>query len=232
MTTARPILFSAPMIQALLAGRKTQTRRIAKFKPLRDGLNMSFSGLSAIRLRTNGTPDGVWLLQSRGRSCWEERSHPLKCPYGVPGDFLWVRETWGHTGQGVWKVADVYMANDGKLVYRADADDGTGGWFPSIHMPRAFSRLTLELTEVRVERLRDISEADAIAEGIAPSDKFPDRYMTPAGDYAVPVVAYQRLWERINGKDAWDSNPWVWCISFDVHKTNVDAYLKQTREAA
>jgi len=87
--------------------------------------------------------------------------------------------------------------------------------------------LTLRVTDVRVERLQDISKADAIAEGIVRSDRFPDRFMTPAGDYAVPVIAYQRLWESINGPGSWEANPWIVAYTFTVHHQNIDAMSKE-----
>nr|WP_018009330.1 hypothetical protein [Sinorhizobium medicae] len=93
-------------------------------------------------------------------------------------------------------------------------------------MPPWASRLTLIVTDVSVERLQDISEADAIAEGIERSKDFPDRFMTPAGDYAVPIVAYQRLWESINGPGSWEANPWVAAYTFTVIKQNIDQIEK------
>jgi hypothetical protein len=216
--TIRPILFSGPMIKALLAGRKTQTRRILRWKA-EPGLNLAFTGLSPERLRTNGTPDGVWTLVSRGRGgCWEERA---RVNTYAPGDLLWVRETWSHTGTGVWKVGDIYHVVDGKLVYRADGDDGIGGWFPAIHMPRMASRLTLVVTETRVQRLQEISEADAIAEGT------PRMSDETREDFAA-------LWTSINGKRAgatWADNPWIVAITFTVHHGNVDQ-ISKGKEAA
>lgn len=146
------------------------------------------------------------------------------------GDRLWARETWQGLSFGDYQptkssLCEVrYAATDPC----ADLDAEARGypWRPSIFMPRWASRLTLIVTDVRVERLQDISDADSIAEGVEQSAKFPGRYLTPAGDYAVPKVAYQRLWENINGKGAWDANPWVAAYTFTVIKQNVDQIKK------
>ncbi len=192
--TDRPILFSAPMIRALIAGAKTQTRRTLSTQP-------------------TGTPHAAQasLTKSGSRpvfyAAWE---HPAAdgstcciCPYGVPGDQLWVREAWG-----VW--FDCYVQDsDEPTWYRADRMDpdaiGPSRWRPSIHMPRHRSRILLEVTEVRVERLRDISRGDAMAEGCP----FPN--MAKGDD---PRQWYAELWEQINGPGSWDANPFVWVVSF------------------
>lgn len=204
----RPILFSAPMVRALLAGVKSQTRRAVKGWPL-EWLSPPVSF----------TPEYV--------------AHPdnKACPYGQPGDRLWVREAWG--------VADKWLhdcetdpprciayradlaARNFDPVYDVDTSSWAFGphmkWRPSIHMPRWASRITLEVTGVRVERLQDISEADAIAEGIHKplGSQFwhtdPGANILP-GD--TPVWAYRNLWESINGPDSWAANPWVWVVEF------------------
>jgi len=169
--TERPILFSAPMVRALLAGTKTQTRRA-----LRDG--------------TWWTPEhGVIRMAPAGLAC-TGFAH-VACPYGKPGNRLWVRETWAQHGL--------------RAVYRADGDErptGAGAWRPSIHMPRKLSRITLEVTGVRVERLQDISTSDCWAEGI------------PSSPDVDPLHEYRDLWESINGTGSWDANPWVWVVEF------------------
>lgn len=164
----RPILFSAPMVRAILDGRKTQTRRVVK---LRNGQYMPPSEKADI----NG-----WRQMLRN------------CPYGQPGDRLWVRET----------HFDAKRLNEGRILYRADGDVSRFGWTPSIHMPRSASRITLEVTGVRVERLQDISEADAVAEGV----------VWEQGQTAINV--FETLWESINGAGSWDANPWVWVVEF------------------
>lgn len=173
----RPILFSAPMVSAILASTKTQTRRAVKgwaLEWLQPGMF---------------TPEYVALPDNRA------------CPYGQPGDRLWVREAFG--------VDD----EDGSILYWADPDTAQAAQHakacedrfprcrPSIHMPRTACRITLEITSVRVERLHDISEADALAEG-------------PAAHCDGPWHAYRSLWTLINGPASWDANPWVWVVEF------------------
>ena len=141
------------------------------------------------------------------------------CPYGQPGDRLWVRETVARGGSGMmWTVR-----NGGYLVYKADYPDGcmptnVDKWTPSIHMPRWASRINLEIVSVRIERLQDISEEDAIAEGLK---VFPSGYVFPGTSYdksglchTAAEVAYSMGWESINGPGSWDLNPWVWVVEF------------------
>ncbi len=198
----RPMLFSAPMVRAILDGTKTQTRRIVKPQPAFDALREHFTWDNG-RVSTSwsgGRPQAAALLGLRGNS-----------PYGIPGDRLWVRETFGVlTGAGH------------RYVYRADGDEPKQAfypdetipdmrWTPSIHMPRRASRITLEVTEVRVERLNAITQADARAEGVADFDVWGDLTDT---DRAGPRGAFEALWNSINGPTSWDANPWVWVISF------------------
>lgn len=172
----RPILFSAPMVRALLEGRKTQTRRVVKkwhFNTGCEGLNFGFSGLVASQVSP-----GLWRLSSRGEGgCWQERCGAIS-PYGKPGDRLWVRESFQPLlRDGVkWQDAD-YETGDGyeinyvtsggvKEFYDCSNDEAFCSRItPSIYMPRWASRILLEITDVRVERLQDISEEDAVAEG-------------------------------------------------------------------
>lgn len=212
--TERPILFSAPMVRAILEGRKTQTRRIVRLKPGQQ-----------VDERDDGS-SWPW-TDYDGADMW----HWLPCPYGQPGDRLWVRETWAvpHALDG---RKPRYVPADARFHYRADEDAGGLRWRPSIHMPRWASRITLEITEVRVERLQEIGEADAIAEGLKRITKdggatikhgIPDRDGLPGTDdtgwpwrdwSADPRVAFRRLWESIHGPDSWAANPWVWVVGF------------------
>lgn len=188
MTTAikeRPILFSAPMVRALLDGRKTQTRRVVKWK-------FGPNGTPATPIET--VDQFADLVQGLAENL---SGDPVpfaacKCPYGVPGDRLWVRETW----------QDIGCEDRTEYIYLASVADGhhPPTWRPSIHMPRAASRITLEVVSVRVERVRDISEADAIAEGF--SDK----------------AAFRDLFFNINKRAKPDENPWVWAVEFKVVK--------------
>lgn len=183
--TERPILFSGAMVRAILAGTKSQTRRVVK-------------GIALEWLRPDGFTPEFAAAPENGL-----------CPYGAPGDRLWVREAFIHEpADYCWEASVSIPCQPASTVYRADFPDSRPGegWKPSIHMPRNLSRITLEITGVRVERLQDISEADAIAEGIErPADGIP---ICNARQW------YQVLWGQINGPDSWGANPWVWCISF------------------
>jgi hypothetical protein len=175
----RPILFSGPMVRAILGGRKTQTRRVVK--PQEHAEQWPACGCAS--------------------------------PYGRPGDRLWVRETWAPK-----------QFEDG-VNYRASGDlldTGHCRWKPSIHMPRRASRILLEVTDVRVERLQRITGYDAMAEGIegVTNDLGPGATVTTFRDYETDAwdrAAYQSfrsLWRSINGPDSWDADPWVWVVSF------------------
>lgn len=183
----RGILFSASMVRALIDGRKTQTRRACKPGARIDAA--FFDGLHS-------------------------------SPYGKAGDRLWVRETFWH--QPAERDGTLGLIAPEVTLYRADVgtklkDVGYYPWKPSIFMPRRLSRITLELTEVRVERLQEISEADAIAEGIQYSDRWEGFASDDEGRHfhcTDPRVSYLSLWESINGAGSWDANPWVWALSF------------------
>lgn len=207
----RPILFSAPMVRALLAGTKTQTRRVIKDQQI--GERFCEIRPEGAYLEWLGTPccgSGVWDVP--------EYSGLAKVPYGVPGDHLWVREAFA--GSIAYERHGYPLREWGnKLWYVADGEPRSGQWTrprPSIHMPRCLSRITLEVTGVRVERLQDISANDAKAEGISEfiggwwcqHDDGPQQ----AG--GTPQEGYRHLWERINGLGSWDANPWVWVVEF------------------
>jgi len=215
----RPILFSGPMVRAILGGRKTQTRRVVKPQPPKEFLTGDVAAI------TNGER---WSLSKMpGRKAWHPDPHPgILCPYGQPGDRLWARETWG--AHFMWNgVPPAQIPNDGRtcLFYKADGAIVRGcessqvtKWRPSINMPRWASRITLEITGVRVERLNKISETDAAAEGIAIRRsaygiyecKLPDG-KTHFDDSAVDL--FRKLWESINGPGSFDSR-WVWVLEF------------------
>lgn len=190
----KSILFNGPMVRAILEGRKTQTRRMMKPQP---------------ELHADGFwhwKDCQWQYGGLGfpKSGIEDHA-----PYR-PGDRLWVRETW----------AAYHHIAGGKVLYEADGKDYLDNdhltvphefikWRPSIHMPRAASRITLEVTDVRVERVQSISVADALAEGVLPAKEW--RYPS---DGAIP--AFADLWEKTYGPGAWEANPWVWVFYFKV----------------
>jgi hypothetical protein len=204
--TDRPILFSAPMVRALLAGTKTQTRRILKVQP---------GDLDAVFCMD----DGSWHVTGADGS----HMSPLPVRYRV-SDRLWVRETWMPRALGL-AISRVM-----KPHYRADADsdrpEWRGLWKPSIFMPRWASRLTLTVTDVRVQRLQDISEEDAIAEGITEA---PDGWWSADHKAGAPLAgcdargAYYCLWNHINGPGSWDANPWIVAPTFAVERRNIDA---------
>lgn len=206
----RPILFSAPMVRAILAGTKTQTRRIVKPEPPEE-----WEPLYVERYQPSIETDyGLFDDGSEVFGAYDEE-WGVKCPYGGPGERLWVKETWTpdhasfYPNHPVVYRADLgfdYQRNDEGKVYSPEQKAWYPyRWRPSIHMPRRVSRITLEITEVRVERLQDTSEADAISEG-AQCAGFPAS-LTNRG-------AFAKLWEKINGPASWDANPWVWVIEF------------------
>lgn len=207
----RPILFSGAMVRAILDGRKTQTRRILKPQPMHPGF------ASRHTLATDDEGQDLYVGSATLAS-------PIRCPYGKPGDRLWVREAFMHEpADYCWEASVSIPARPATTIYRADSDphgEAKGcGWKPSIHMPRALSRITLEITGVRVERLKDCSERDAVAEGlhILPAS---GRYVVNPGEQYFgaaghdPRVVYADLWDRINGAGAWEANPWVWVVEF------------------
>lgn len=201
---ARPILFSAPMVRAILSGAKTQTRRVVrppgKFtnKPGDVMLPMT---VKAKWINAYGHSRG-WRMSAGSFNMW---SDPFECPYGAPGDHLWVRESWAANAT-LNKRKPVDLRGE-KIYYRATySNDSHFAWRPSIHMPRWASRITLEVLSVRVERLQEITEADAKAEGIVASS---------VGGELNHRGRFHDLWDSINGKrHPWSSNPWVWVVSF------------------
>lgn len=220
MRTARPILFSGPMVRALLAGTKTQTRRLVKGVPV---FVLPFIGRDDV-------PTGEF-----GLCLTHDRviNKHVMCPYGAPGDLLVVRETFRLAAEFDDRKPTLARPNS-PAHYNADgrADEGWGKTRVSIHMPRWASRLTLEITEVRVERLQEISADDALSEGVRePSLGGPLTVIDHGNLFKVersdtnPLVLWQFLWRQINGDVSWDANPWVWAVSFKVHHQNVDAFL-------
>lgn len=196
----RPILFSSPMVRAILAGTKAQTRRVVKPQP-------EWSEPATVWQHGDGHSGSGWYAHHSEYP--EEGALHYRCPYGQPGDRLWVRETHIDLGACCLYRADANAEQERALVAPGQR------WMPSIHMPRSLSRITLEVTGVRVERLQDISEADAQAEGAEPMalDDLGNTWRTHKR-------GYQSLWESINGPGSWDANPWVWVIEFQRLPTN------------
>lgn len=198
--TERPILFNAPMVRAILDGSKTQTRRVITNHP---GDQWTHDGFGRITSK-HPKQDRFGLFVRRGLGTDFPECDIVPCPYGQPGDQLWVREAWARTTVGLGTEMVVYREGDNRTDYG-------GPWKPGIHMFRRDSRISLEITRVRVERLQDISEGDAIAEGVS---VHPDHHGRPRESIYSPVQAYRDLWESINGPDSWSANPWVWVVEF------------------
>lgn len=208
------------MVRAILEGRKTQTRRVIKAQPYH---------------KTRSRGQHVWFWERSKSDLrefidWDSdtseeimrRGMPEMCPYGVRGDRLWLREKVGHTAS-VHGACVIWYAADGSVHHTLATDGGEGDlcgvgprakkmevmpvtkWTPSIHMPRWACRITLEVVSVRVERLQEISEADAEAEGCDPALPVADKRW---------VCGYRRLWDHINGPGSWAANPWVWVVEF------------------
>ena len=204
----RPIPFSAPLVRAILAGQKTQTRRVVK--PIPDFV----AGNGSIVARF--TPDD----QKLGRL-----GETIKCPYGQPGDRLWVKETTlkvedhGYIGPVYAESDEGRACLDGGIALSeddyAEVEPREIKRRPSIFMPRAMARILLEVVSVRVERLQDISEADAFDEGII-QQKTTGWFSVPGinGAGTTARAAYALLWNSINGANSWNKNPWVWVVEF------------------
>lgn len=226
----RPILFSAAMVRALLAGTKTQTRRILRTVPEQPAIDnvvhpnprhaAPYLDAYCGGKRTVSNPRGMtqyWCWWTRDdRPCGQ-----FKIPFGVPGDTLWVRETlkWNDADE-VWQYgADAANVPELPLLCRPTPTRWPKGVCVSMWMPRGASRIALDITDVRVERLQEISEADAQAEGSArlvmdDEGKF---YESERGTYR---TGYAGLWDHINGAGSWDANPWIVALSFEIRTVN------------
>lgn len=220
---ARPILFSAPMVRALLDGSKTQTRRICKQQPYPNGYKWDGNDFLC---HNDYLPPSAMLMDGGGKSLYTTSNMEgweSECPYGQPGDRLWVRENYrlrkmsleGAEMDGVKPS----LFCDSTRWFDADgaAPELAGKCRPSIHMPRWASRILLEIVSVRVERLNDISEDDARAEGIIDGgcincgEPEPCKCTMPMPDAR---DSYCNLWGQINGAESWAANPWVWVVEF------------------
>lgn len=189
----RPILFSGQMVRAILAGRKTQTRRVVKpYEP---------------RLSNKAVPDDVVVTYAPkgGGGGLTHRG----CPYGAVGDRLWVREN--------FRIEQT--AERETVYYMADEEWHKGaGWKPSIHMPRSLCRIELEITAVRIEPLHNITSKDARAEGVTDDMSYvPVGFTSPNPPLTIdPREGFARLWRKINGDRSWQDNPFVWVVEFKV----------------
>lgn len=241
----RPILFSAPMVRALLDGRKTQTRRVLKPQPFGDVIRYGWD-------------------QESGASWTDQNFESRALPFWA-GDRLWVRERWSHSGVGVWTIGSARMAGRGGVFYAADGGHEGAKYWPSIHMPREFSRLTLIVEDVKVERLQEISEDDARAEGATmrlecsgfqgrdPGWSMdwsrvgqPSRWAAKGGvlserdvslDSARSAFAsfinelHDPQW-NLKGDGIFGANPWVAAITFRIVKQNIDALERNPARSA
>ena len=240
-----PILFSAPMVRAILEGRKTVTRRILKPQPFADGY---YQGDICLDI---ASPYAQFSVEAVGGGAFMTEEH--ECPYGEPRDKLWLREAWrvpdsldAYSGFDIAErcIEAGYRRPWSPIRYEADGalnsakdwhefgstpgESTPGRYRHARFMPRWASRITLEVTGVRVERLQAISEDEAIAEGlhrIEIGSGYPDTYSATAATWAQvmeqevdayddPRQAYRDLWEQINGAGSWDANPWVWVVEF------------------
>lgn len=225
----KPIIFSGESVRAILAGRKSQTRRVVKPQPgMEENGDIHFKWAT---FYANGLTY-TWDSNGVGGENWQANDHPKEdkfaealkrgpankfVPYCV-GDRLWVRETWAP--EAGWDPE--WFEETGEkadIVYAADDDSRErcylAKWYSPIHMRRSASRLTLEVTAVRVERLQEISEADVLAEGGPPGHRSIDKVSQEYGYKDFPRSWYAQTWDAINGKTyPWSSNPWVWVIEF------------------
>lgn len=199
------MIFNGEMVRAILDGRKTQTRRVMKVQPS-DGFHPTHNGYDLdlnAHWYTPGVVDKNGYLQPAKKDVFgvADENEGYACPFGAVGDRIWVRETFS-------PVPDhEEPAGCSAILYAADGNGPYGKWVPSIHMPRWASRITLEITGVRVERLNSISDSDASKEGCCIADM-------ESGDCLSDVFA--RLWTSIYGDESWKVNPWVWVIEFKV----------------
>ena len=205
-----PVLFSPPMVQAILEGRKTQTRRVVK------------------KIHPNSKnllPESEMLNHSIGFTFWEpdqfevpenERLVSLvKCPYGKPGHLLWVRETFDSKSGCLGSV--LFKANYSTKELN-QAAKGVFRWKPSIHMKKDYARIWLEVEEIKVERLKDISHDDCPEEGIEMIGTKFKNYLGNEPTYN-QRISFRSLWQSINGLESWEQNPWVWVVKFKVIST-------------
>lgn len=243
MTKEKPILFNTEMVRAVLAGNKTQTRRVIK-SPAK---NMQESGNEVINRNPDNDPwykERIWSMRMKG-GMWGDYTHKRFlefCPYGKVGDRLWVRETFYE--KGYWSRQD-YESGDrdyswvkeSLFGYAANGEiDKTSCWKdgkqiirkkPSIHMPRKYSRINLEITDIRVERVQDITEEAAKAEGAQQmairKGEYCHKFDLSGNSYGSFKTGFNYLWDSINKKRdngiySWDKSPWVWVVEFKLIK--------------
>lgn len=221
--TERGMIFNSEMVRAILDGRKTQTRRIMKVQPENSEL-----GLRRVVESKNGIDDGKYFWSQSDATGLKSRSKPFACPFGTVGDRIWVREAFRVHSRATDVATLVYKASERNSwteqthrvpVAVCNKPATPEKWTPSLHMPRWTSRILLEITNVGVQRLQDISSGDAVREGICQlpaSGRYclspGDQYFGGASHSAKEV--YSWLWSSIYGEESWKANPWVWVIEF------------------
>ena len=240
----RPILFSTPMVQAIIAGRKTQTRRIVKPQPSKqwavdkwakdgpgsvDASDLTAADMEMDSLFSNpkyGKGDVLWVRETWTKGCeWdgEGRLPPLRYYFRASED--WTKLEWWHS---IMRLAQLIPHSEDwtKLEWWHEETDTitcSPKWKPSIHMPKAAARIYLQVADVRIERLQDISEEDAAAEGVESEfDTYRDYHFKDSlGSFVLdtPKSSFTTLWESINGLDSWNQNPFVWVVSFRILST-------------
>ena len=206
----KPILFSTPLIQAILDGRKTQTRRVVKPQPPK---HLEWGGWQI----GGGKDSGKATWDNRGDGWLSTETHKVATPYGNAGDELWVRETWqAQTPSGKWWheiPKGERPLHNWAVIDKATSDIKPPKWIPSVHIPRKFSRIQLCVKNVRVERVQDISGDDVHKEGVT-------SHVHPTASYfeRAQREVFEALWDSINEKRgySWQSNPWVWVVDFEV----------------
>jgi hypothetical protein len=214
-----PIILTSQEVNSVREGRKTQTRRVVKPQPNR--------GSELTRMQ-DGYADGF--IRAVFAQDDEPNAYGIKCQYGQPGDRLWVRETWNVVPVGrpapLCGTSEIpkSLPDGWGNMYKASGDQCTKdvGWRPSLHMPRWASRITLEITAIRVERLQFISEEDAVKEGCSPTERAGGTLYHGAVHpikgtlkvFPCAKAAFRSVWESIHGPGSWDANPWVWVLEF------------------
>lgn len=215
----RPILFSDQRVRALLIGQQTQTRRIMKSQAFAPGQD-NHEGCYGFDVISN---------HLRGHHVMEMSDLSYQCPFGQPGDKLWVRETWRGPEVPEEQLAEYaksplefrnahychYRADSSAMVNAQDENANHAGWQTGIHMPRWASRIDLLITSVRVEKIQDISDDDVMAEGVQTDSHFLNNFFTMNSESIAPKAAYKKAWEKQYGSTSWEVNPWVWVIGFE-----------------
>lgn len=220
-----PMLFSTPMVQAILEGRKTMTRRVVKPQPGIDVFQVLAPGRDVFTTKWEKADYWTFTDGSLQAPIVENR----KCPYGKVGDVIWVRESYkidgsmnhGESVLGVtYKAGGRWIQNDSKEVFEI-FHKSKGGWRPSIHIPKAAARIWLQVEDIKVERLQDISEEDAVAEGLkVQQTKLGESYFDYTTGYHnglfKPRASFRTLWQSLHSPESWEANPWVWAVKFKV----------------